>query len=242
MENKKLFLGALEKIFDFEELVMEAIWKEKLIDEFKKPYMQSLRHFLEKEETEGRSVFPPKEEIFFALNSTPFNEIKVVVIGQDPYHGVGQAHGLSFSVKKGVVPPPSLKNIYKELNTDLGLPIPQNGELTSWAKQGVLLLNAVLTVEAKKPRSHHGKGWEAFTDFIVDLLVRKEEPIVFMLWGRTAKKKCEQILLKNQKHLVLTAPHPSPFSAHTGFLGCKHFSKANAFLIKKGREPINWSL
>lgn len=218
---------------------MEKVWKEKLIDEIKKPYMQSLSSFIN-EEREGKIVYPPKEDIFSAFNFSPFNEVKVVIIGQDPYHGPNQAHGLSFSVQKGIKPPPSLVNIYKELKSDLGIPIAEHGCLTNWARQGVLLLNATLTVLQKQPKSHYGKGWEQFTDFVVELLAKKDDPIVFMLWGRSAKEKCEKMLINNNKHLVLKAMHPSPFSAYNGFFGCKHFSKANAFLEKAGKKPIDW--
>jgi len=219
---------------------MEKVWKEKLIDEIKKPYMQSLSSFINEEREKGKIVYPPKEDIFSAFNFSPFNEVKVVIIGQDPYHGLNQAHGLSFSVQKGIKPPPSLVNIYKELKSDLGIPIAEHGCLTNWARQGVLLLNATLTVLQKQPKSHYGKGWEQFTDFVVELLAKKDDPIVFMLWGRSAKEKCEKMLINNNKHLVLKAMHPSPFSAYNGFFGCKHFSKANAFLEKAGKKPIDW--
>ena len=219
---------------------MEKVWKEKLIDEIKKPYMQSLSSFINEEREKGKIVYPPKEDIFSAFNFSPFNEVKVVIIGQDPYHGPNQAHGLSFSVQKGIKPPPSLVNIYKELKSDLGIPIAEHGCLTNWARQGVLLLNATLTVLQKQPKSHYGKGWEQFTDFVVELLAKKDDPIVFMLWGRSAKEKCEKMLINNNKHLVLKAMHPSPFSAYNGFFGCKHFSKANAFLEKAGKKPIDW--
>lgn len=221
---------------------MEQVWKEKLIDEIKKPYMQSLRSFLETEKEEGKVLYPPKEEIFSAFNYTPYNDVKVVIIGQDPYHGPNQAHGLSFSVQKGIKPPRSLVNIYKELKEDVGIEIPNHGCLTSWAKEGVLLLNAILTVRQKEPKSHHGRGWESFTDFVVEILKNRKDPIVFMLWGKLAKDKCESLLLEKTPHLVLTAPHPSPYSAYTGFFGCKHFSKANSFLESVGKKAINWQL
>lgn len=221
---------------------MEKVWKEKLQVEIEKPYMQQLRSFLDQEREEGKTIYPPKEEIFSAFQDCPYDKLKVVVVGQDPYHGPAQAHGLSFSVKKGINPPPSLVNIYKELYEDLGIAPATHGCLTSWAKQGVLLLNATLTVREKEPKSHHGKGWEEFTDFVVDLLKNRTDPLVFILWGRSAKEKCASLLTEKTPHLVLTAPHPSPFSAYTGFFGCKHFSKANAFLKQAGKEPIDWQL
>lgn len=220
---------------------MEKVWREKLIEEIQKPYMQSLSSFLEQERQAGKVVYPPREDIFSAFSHTPYNEVKVVIVGQDPYHGPDQAHGLSFSVRRGITPPPSLVNIYKELNSDLGIPIPDHGCLLSWSKQGVLLLNATLTVLEKEPKSHYGKGWERFTDFVVELLANREDPIVFMLWGRSAKEKCEKMAV-HKNHLVLTAMHPSPLSAYNGFFGCKHFSQANAFLQKMGKKPIDWNV
>lgn len=221
---------------------MEASWLEKLQEEFEKPYMKDLESFLAGELRSKTAVYPPFELIFNAFCQTPFDEVKVVIIGQDPYHGPGQAHGLSFSVQKGVNPPPSLQNIFKELKEDLGIDPPGHGCLVEWAHQGVLLLNATLTVREGQPKSHFGKGWEAFTDRVVQLLCQRKDPLVFILWGRSAAEKFEHICTNASHHLALKAPHPSPFSAHTGFLGCRHFSKANAFLKKVGKTPINWTL
>lgn len=214
-------------------------WKGYLADEFKKDYMQSLQQFLQSEE-QNKTVYPDESEYFTALNTTPFNQVKVVILGQDPYHGEGQAHGLSFSVKPNVKIPPSLMNIYKELNMDLGIMPVDHGYLLSWAQQGVLLLNSVLTVEARKPGSHQNKGWEIFTDKIIALINEKHEGVVFMLWGAYAQKKGRHINL--EKHCVLESVHPSPLSAYRGFLGCQHFSKANKYLIRIGKEPIKWAL
>ena len=186
------------------------------------------------------TVFPPKNYVFNALKLTSYQDTKVVIVGQDPYHGVGEAHGLSFSVQKGIKIPPSLQNIYKELYSDLGIPPHRDGELTKWAKEGVLLLNAVLTVEKDKPASHRNLGWELLTDYIIKVLNQKEEPIVFILWGNFAKDKKKYIT--NPKHLVLTSPHPSPFSANSGFFGSKPFSKTNDYLIKNNKKPIDWKL
>jgi len=217
---------------------MKSPWENLLIDEFKKPYMKDLKDFLDTERI-SKTIYPPKESIFEAFNQTPFDQVKVVIIGQDPYHGPGQAHGLSFSVPEGIEPPPSLKNIFKELKTDLEITSPSHGCLVSWAKQGVLLLNSTLTVRANEAGSHQFKGWEQFTDKVVSLLTEKTDPIVFLLWGKSAFEK-----LPNNKtpHLVLTAPHPSPLSAYRGFFGCRHFSKANTFLKKQGKTEINWDL
>ena len=187
-----------------------------------------------------KTIFPPKDYIFNALKLTPYKNVKVVIVGQDPYHGVGEAHGLSFSVQKGIKIPPSLKNIYKELQDDLGIPPFEEGDLSAWARQGVLLLNAVLTVEKDKPASHRKLGWERLTDYIIKTLNNKEEPVVFILWGNFAKEK--KGFITNPKHLVITSAHPSPFSASYGFFGSKPFSKTNDFLIKNGLEPINWDL
>ena len=214
-------------------------WMEILGGEFEKSYMKKLNRFLEKEKGE---VFPSKEEIFEAFNLTCFSNVKVVVLGQDPYHRRGQAHGLSFSVKKGVPIPPSLKNIYKELHVDLGVKPSNHGCLENWAKQGVLLLNATLTVRKGEPLSHAEKGWECFTDFVIEKLYKREDPLVFLLWGRFAQNKCKTVLHgKTKNHLILTAGHPSPLSAKK-FLGCKHFSKVNDFLKNQGSKPINWEL
>ncbi|MEM9387826.1 MAG: uracil-DNA glycosylase [Pseudomonadota bacterium] len=215
-------------------------WHEQLAPEFDKQYMRALREFLQARKAEGKTVYPPGPEMFTSFNLTPFESVRVVILGQDPYHGPGQAHGLSFSVKKGCAVPPSLKNIYKELHDDLGVPIPSHGHLEAWAKQGVLLLNAVLTVEASNAGAHQGKGWEPFTDRAIQVLGAEREHVVFMLWGGYAKKK--GALVNGERHLVLHAPHPSPLSAHRGFLGCRHFSQANAYLQRHGVEPIDWAL
>lgn len=191
-------------------------------------------------EYKTKTIFPPRDYVFNALKLTPYNNVKVVIVGQDPYHGVGEAHGLSFSVQKGIKIPPSLQNIYKELNDDLKIPPKDNGDLTNWAKEGVLLLNAVLTVEKDKAASHRNLGWELFTDYIIKLVNAKDTPVVFILWGNFAKEKKK--LITNSKHLVLTSPHPSPFSAYSGFFGSKPFSKTNEFLVKTGQKPIDWSL
>lgn len=218
---------------------MAKSWYEILGQEIQSPYIKGLKEFLTVERR--RAVYPPEEEVFKAFSYTPYSEVKVVIMGQDPYHGPGQAHGLSFSVPEGVLPPPSLKNIFKELETDLGLPPPKTGCLIPWAKQGVLLLNATLTVREGEPQSHKGKGWEQFTDAVIRKLAERKKPIVFLLWGRSAKEKCSQVL-SGTEHVILTAPHPSPLSAHQGFLGCRHFSQANAYLVKAGLSPIDWSL
>lgn len=214
-------------------------WDSILADEWQKPYYLELRKFL-KQEYSTQTVYPNMEDIFNALKLTSFKDTKVVIIGQDPYHGFGQAHGLCFSVKKGVVPPPSLKNIYKELKSDMGFEIPSHGELTSWAKQGVLLLNNVLTVREGLPNSHKGKGWEIFTDRVIGELNKKETPVVFLLWGANAQKKAE--IITNPKHYKLMTVHPSPLSASRGFFGCRHFSKTNEILQKNRINPINWEI
>lgn len=218
---------------------IEGKWAEALKEEFRKPYYTDLYKFI-KEEYSSHVVYPPSEDIFNALHLTDLKDIKVVILGQDPYHEPGQAHGLAFSVREGVEPPPSLKNIYKEINSDLGLPIPKTGDLTKWAAQGVLLLNTSLTVRRGQANSHKGKGWEIFTDRVIALLNERDKPIVFILWGGNAKSKVP--LITNPQHCILTAPHPSPLSAHYGFFGCRHFSKCNAFLESKGIEPIDWNL
>lgn len=223
--------------------LMEERWLEKLGPEFEKPYLRKLETFLGEEMGRGAVVYPPFELIFNAFCLTPFEQVRVVIIGQDPYHGEGQAHGLSFSVPKGVAPPPSLQNIFKELKSDLGIEPPGHGSLVEWAKRGVLLLNATLTVRANEPKSHFGQGWEPFTDQVVKLLCEREVPLVFMLWGKSAADKFGSIAPSGSTHhLILSAPHPSPFSAHTGFLGCRHFSKANEFLKKNGLSPIDWTI
>ncbi|MBP3627683.1 MAG: uracil-DNA glycosylase [Clostridia bacterium] len=214
-------------------------WDQILADEWEKSYYQELREFL-KAEYKEQKIYPNMHDIFNSLRYTSFKDTKVVIIGQDPYHGEGQAHGLCFSVKKGVTPPPSLKNIYKELNSDIGMPIPSHGELTHWAKQGILLLNTVLTVREGQPNSHKGMGWEIFTDRIISELNRKEEPIIFLLWGANAEKKAQ--IITNPLHKKLITVHPSPLSASRGFMGCKHFSKTNELLMQFGMEPINWEI
>lgn len=208
-------------------------------EESKKDYYIKLHEFVDNE-YKTKTIFPPRENIFFALKNTPYENVKVVIIGQDPYHGVGEAHGMAFSVNPNVAIPPSLKNIYKELNRDLGCYIPNNGYLLKWARQGVLLLNSVLTVEKDKPASHQNKGWEIFTDRIIEMIDKKDTPVVFMLWGNFAKSK--RALIKNPKHLVLMSSHPSPFSVKYGFEGCSHFSKANEFLEKNGMGKIDWQI
>lgn len=214
-------------------------WDKLLQDEFNKEYYQNLRKFVVNEYN-TKTIYPKADDVLNCLRYTSYKDTKVVILGQDPYHNPHQAHGLSFSVLKPVVPPPSLKNIYKELQTDLGCSIPDHGELTKWAKQGVLLLNAVLTVQENKPGSHANKGWEIFTDHIIELLNQKETPVVFLLWGNYAKQK--EKLITNPKHLVLKAAHPSPFSAYNGFFNCHHFSKTNEFLIQNHLTPIDWQI
>ncbi len=219
-------------------------WKGALRPEFEAQYMADLRRFLLTEREAGKRIFPPASLWFRALDTTPLDQVRAVILGQDPYHGPGQAHGLCFSVRPGVRPPPSLVNIHREMETDLGIPRAGHGHLEHWTKQGVLLLNSVLTVEAHQAASHRGKGWEQFTDAIVRLVAAKEEPVVFLLWGSYAQKKAAfvQSVEQGGKHCVLNAPHPSPLSVHNGFFGCRHFSKANAFLEAQGREPIDWAL
>lgn len=214
-------------------------WDELLADEFKKDYYLQLRQFLISEYN-SRTIFPPMNDIFNALRYTSYGDVKAVILGQDPYHGAGQAHGLCFSVKKGTPPPPSLQNIYKEINTELGLPIPDHGELTEWAKSGVLLMNTVLTVREGQANSHRGHGWEIFTDKVIELLNKREQPIVFLLWGGNARSKAK--LITNPQHLILQCAHPSPLSAYNGFFGCGHFIKANEFLKSQGIEPIDWRI
>ena len=223
---------------------LEDSWQTVLKNEWQKPYIKDLMVFVEKQRALGKAVFPPKELVFNAFSHVPFSKVKVVIIGQDPYHGAGQAHGLSFSVPEGVKLPPSLKNIFKELGNDLKISPPEHGCLLSWAKQGVLLLNATLTVEEGKPLSHHKKGWEAFTDAVILKLFERRDPTVFMLWGNNAQSKCHRIpgFSDNKHHLVLTTSHPSPLSAYQGFLGCSHFSKTNEFLVSQNKPPINWAI
>ena len=221
-----------------------AGWRHVLDPVLATPEARRLGGFLKAEEAAGKAIYPPRGTRLAALELTPLDAVKVVILGQDPYHGPGQAHGLSFSVLDGVRVPPSLVNIYKELHADLGLPIPKHGNLSSWARQGVLLLNAALTVEDGKPASHQGKGWEEITDAAVAAVAARAEPCVFLLWGSHARKKAQSVpgLGPDSHHLVLTAPHPSPLSAHSGFLGCRHFSKANAFLEEKGRGAVDWKV
>ncbi len=214
-------------------------WLEVLKPEFAKPYYRSLYDFINSE-YRTRTVYPPAQDIFSALHLTPRHEVKAVILGQDPYHNEGQAHGLSFSVRPGVEIPPSLVNIFKELHDDIGCRIPNNGFLESWARQGVLMLNTVLTVRAHQANSHQGAGWEHFTDAVIRSVDELDHPVVFMLWGRPAQSK--QTLITNPKHLVLRAPHPSPLSAYRGFFGCRHFSKTNEFLKENGMEPIDWQI
>ena len=215
-------------------------WLEVLKDEFKKPYYKNLYEYV-KEEYSSKVIYPPSEDIFNALHFTPLDKVKVLILGQDPYHEPGQAHGLAFSVQPGMADtPPSLVNIYKELHDDLGCYVPNNGYLKKWADQGVLLLNTVLTVRAHAANSHRGRGWEEFTDAIIKAVNEQDRPIVFMLWGRPAQMK--KAMLNNPKHLVLEAPHPSPLSAYRGFFGCKHFSKCNEFLRNNDIEPIDWQI
>ena len=214
-------------------------WLEPLAPEFKKPYYAKLYKTI-REEYSTRQIFPPADEIFTAFEMTPLSDVKVVIIGQDPYHGDGQAHGLCFSVKPDVETPPSLVNMYKELNSDLGCYIPNNGYLIKWAKQGVLMLNTVLTVRAHQANSHRGIGWEEFTDAAIRILNEQDRPIVYLLWGKPAQMK--KNMLNNPKHLILEAPHPSPLSAYRGFFGCQHFSKTNAFLKENGLTPIDWQI
>ena len=221
------------------EIRLDPSWKNRLVNDFTQPYMISLRQFLLERKGSGAIIYPPGEFIFNALNSTPFDAVKVVILGQDPYHGPGQAHGLCFSVQDGVAVPPSLLNIYKELEADLGSSRLPGGNLQHWAEQGVLLLNAVLTVERSRAGAHQGKGWEKFTDRIVSELNESRDGLVFMLWGSYAMKK--GAMIDRSRHLVLTAPHPSPLSAHRGFFGCRHFSKANAWLEQHGQSPVNWA-
>ena len=214
-------------------------WDALLADEIKKDYYLRLREFLKNEYT-TRTIYPPMNDIFNALRHTSYSDVKAVILGQDPYHGAGQAHGLCFSVKKGTPPPPSLQNIFKELRDDLGIDPPNHGELTSWSDSGVLLLNTVLTVREGAANSHKGMGWEQFTDRVIQLLNQREQPMVFLLWGGNARAKAG--LITNPNHLVLQCAHPSPLSAYNGFFGCRHFSKTNEFLKQHGIQPINWQL
>jgi len=226
------------------EVKLHESWLGALGPEFAQPYMKGLKDFLLAEKAAGQRIFPKGSEYFRALDLTPLGHVRVVILGQDPYHGAGQAHGLCFSVKPGTQIPPSLVNIYKEMQADLGIPPARHGFLEHWAKQGVLLLNSVLTVRMGQAASHRERGWERFTDAVIAEVNRQQSPIVFMLWGSYAQKKAAQIdsVDKGGRHLVLKAPHPSPLSAHNGFFGCRHFSQANAFLESKGLKPIDWAL
>ncbi len=223
-----------------EDIDLHESWKQELLPEFEAPYMHVLKQFLLAEKAAGNIIYPAGSEYFRALDLTPLEQVRVVILGQDPYHGPGQAHGLCFSVRPGVQPPPSLKNIYKELHADLGIAPLNHGYLEHWARQGVLLLNSVLTVRAGEAASHQSKGWEKFTDAIIRKIAERQTPTVFMLWGSYAQKKAA--FVEETKHRVLKSVHPSPLSAHRGFLGCRHFSQANAFLEDKGLEPIDWKL
>lgn len=223
------------------EVRIEESWKAMLKSEFEQPYFEQMALFLKTEKMAGKTIYPPGPLIFNAFDQTPFGKLKVVLLGQDPYHGPGQAHGLCFSVQDGVPPPPSLINIFKEIEADIGLTMPVNkGNLTHWAKQGVLLLNTALTVRANEPASHSTIGWTVFTDAVIKKISEMKSGIVFLLWGNHAKEK--QALIDGNKHFVLKAAHPSPFSVNKGFFGCKHFSKTNALLVQEGKDPIDWSL
>jgi uracil-DNA glycosylase len=215
-------------------------WKEILWEEFQKPYFLEIKRFLLEEKKLEKNIFPPQNLIFNAFNTTPFSKTKVVILGQDPYHGLGQAHGLSFSVPEGIKPPPSLANIFKELHTDVNFVVPTHGNLLKWAQQGVLLLNAILTVEANNAASHQKRGWEYFTNAVIEKISKHKSGVIFLLWGKYAQEK--QVLIDENKHYILKAAHPSPFSAYNGFFGCKHFSTTNNILIKNGSTPIDWQI
>lgn len=219
---------------------IEESWKEVLRDEFDKPYFEQIVNHIKIERQQGKIIYPAGANIFHAFNSTPFNKVKVLILGQDPYHGPGQAHGLCFSVQKGIAPPPSLVNIFKELKEDIGMGYPASGDLSPWAAQGVFLLNASLTVRAAEPMSHAKIGWATFTDAVIKKLSDEKEHVVFMLWGKFAQDK--NILIHGGRHLVLKAAHPSPLSASNGFFGCRHFSKANDYLISQGLDPVDWKI
>lgn len=222
------------------EVSIENSWKEVLKSEFNKPYFLSIAAHLRMERAAAKVIYPPGQLIFNAFNSTPFHNVKVVILGQDPYHGPGQAHGLSFSVMDGITPPPSLVNIFKELRSDVGVPVPRSGNLSEWSSKGVLLLNASLTVRQGEPNSHQKIGWIDFTNAVISKLSALKEHLVFFLWGKFAQEK--QVLIDETKHLVLKAAHPSPYSANAGFFGCRHFSRANDYLVSNGIDPIDWSL
>jgi uracil-DNA glycosylase len=219
---------------------IESSWKEVLKSEFKQPYFKQIVNHIKTEKKQGAVIYPAGSNIFHAFNTTPFNEVKIVILGQDPYHGPNQAHGLSFSVPKGVTPPPSLVNIFKELQEDTGMPEPKHGYLEKWAKQGVFLLNASLTVRAHEPLSHSKIGWAIFTDAVIRKIAEGKQHVVFMLWGKYAQQKKE--LIPPAKHLILTAAHPSPLSAKNGFFGCRHFSRANNYLVRHGIHPVDWAI
>lgn len=219
---------------------MEPRWRDMLLDEFSRPYIDDLRDFIKARRRSGAVILPPYSDFFTAFNLTPFDKVKVVMLGQDPYHGPDQAHGLCFSVKPGIPVPPSLQNMYKELQADIGFKPPRHGYLESWARQGVFMMNAILSVEMGRPTSHRGKGWEIFTDRVIQILNEQKENLVFLLWGSYAQKK--GAFIDRKRHLVLEAPHPSPLSASRGFFGCRHFSRTNEWLKEKGLEPINWNL
>jgi uracil-DNA glycosylase len=219
---------------------IEESWKVALADEFQKPYFAEIRHFLQAEKAAGKIIYPPGSLIFNAFNSTPFDKVKVVILGQDPYHGSGQAHGLCFSVQQGIKPPPSLVNIFKELKEDVGFEIPNHGCLQKWTEQGVFLLNAILTVEANQAASHQKKGWEEFTNAVIQKPSKERDGLIFILWGNFAQQKA--VLIDESKHTILKAAHPSPFSAYSGFFGCRHFSKTNDILKRQGKPPIDWQI
>jgi uracil-DNA glycosylase len=219
---------------------IEASWKEVLKDEFGKPYFKQISEHIKTEKEQGKIIYPAGSQIFNAFEKTPFHNVKVVILGQDPYHGPGQAMGLSFSVPEGVQVPPSLVNIYKELREDIGIIIPRHGDLSSWAQQGVLLLNASLSVRAGEAMSHSRIGWHQFTNSIIEKISSQRKNVVFLLWGKFAQEK--ETLINKARHCILKAPHPSPLSAYNGFFGCRHFSKANAYLIKNGIDPVNWAI
>jgi len=235
----------MNRIFGMEKvsghkMILNSSWLNILGEEFEKEYMITLKNFISDELKAGKTLYPAEKDIFVAFNQTPFDRVKVVILGQDPYHGPGQAHGLCFSVLPGVKPPPSLSNIYKEMKSDLNISIPSHGYLINWAQQGVLLLNNVLTVEQSKAGSHRGQGWEIFTDKVIEVINMEKENVVFLLWGSPAQKKAAKV--DGGKHKILKAPHPSPLSAYRGFFGCQHFSKTNNFLKSKNLSEIDWSL
>ncbi|WP_300597987.1 uracil-DNA glycosylase [Niabella sp.] len=222
------------------EVAIEQSWKKELEEEFQKPYFETLAEHLKTEKQAGKTIYPAGKNIFNAFNTTPFDQVKVLLLGQDPYHGPGQAHGLCFSVQKGVPPPPSLVNIYKELHADLGVPIPKSGDLTHWAQQGVFMLNASLTVRAGEPMSHAKIGWATFTDAVIRKVSEDKQHVVFILWGRFAQEKAS--LIDASKHLIIKSAHPSPLSAHNGFFGSKPFSRTNEYLTGQGIDPIDWKI